>query len=86
MKTRSPETVKMMRTNQLPDGMEEISPMISTPGNKFGIDFSLVENPQLPADHPLAKGEFWWYGAAGTWFGINPIQDTVSTTIVYQFN
>ena len=51
--------------------------MISTPGNKFGIDFSLVENPQLPADHPLAKGEFWWYGAAGTWFGINPIQDTV---------
>ena len=72
-----PETVKMMHTNQLPDGMEEISPMISNPGNKFGIDFSLVENPQLPADHPLAKGEFWWYGAAGTWFGINPIQDTV---------
>jgi len=51
--------------------------MISTPGNQFGIDFSLVTNPDGKTDHALAKGEYWWYGYGGTWFGINPIQDTV---------
>jgi CubicO group peptidase (beta-lactamase class C family) len=70
-----PETVKLMHTNQLPDSIAQINPMIGNPGNTFGIDFALVARPDGTADHALAKGEYWWYGVGGTWFGINPEQD-----------
>jgi CubicO group peptidase (beta-lactamase class C family) len=72
-----PETVVLMHTNQLPDNIPEINPMIGNPGNTFGIDFALVERPDGTADHARAKGEYWWYGVAGTWFGINPEQDLI---------
>ena len=72
-----PDTVKMMHTNQLPEAVEHISPMMGNPGNEFGIDFALVSHPDGSTDHVLAKGEFWWYGIGGTWFGINPVQDLV---------
>lgn len=77
-----PETVKMMHTNQLPDTIEQISPMMGNPGNQFGIDFALVSNPDGTTDHVLAKGEFWWYGIGGTWFGINPVQDLVMVGMI----
>ena len=70
-----PETVKLMHTNQLPDNIPNISPLIGGPGNTFGLDFAIVEDPQAPNDHKLAKGEYWWYGIGGTWFGVNPVQD-----------
>jgi CubicO group peptidase (beta-lactamase class C family) len=72
-----PETVKLMHTNQLPDNIEFINPMMGNPGNKFGLDFALVDTPDGTTDHALGKGEYWWYGIGGTWFGINPVQDTV---------
>jgi CubicO group peptidase (beta-lactamase class C family) len=72
-----PETVKLMHTNQLPSSIAEINPMIGNPGNTFGVDFAIVERPDGTADHALAKGEYWWYGVGGTWFGINPVQDTI---------
>lgn len=72
-----PETVKMMHTNQLPDGIAQIHPMVGNPGNTFGIDFAIVDKPTGQVDHLLGKSEFWWYGIGGTWFGINPTQDTV---------
>ena len=72
-----PETVELMHTNQLPPSVEQINPMIGSPGNTFGLDFAIVERPDGVTDHALAKGEFWWFGIGGTWFGINPIQDTV---------
>ncbi len=72
-----PETVKMMHTNQLPAAVTEISPLVGNPGNQFGIDFALVKDPDGKADHALAKGEYWWYGIGGTWFGINPVQDLI---------
>ena len=70
-----PETVKLMYTNQLPADLVEIAPPFR--GNVFGIDFAIVDNPDPNSDHALAKGEYWWFGVAGTWFGINPIQDTI---------
>ncbi|HVR31038.1 MAG TPA: serine hydrolase domain-containing protein [Thermoanaerobaculia bacterium] len=72
-----PETVALMHTNQLPEAIPEINPMIGGPGNVFGIDFALVARPDGTADHPLAKGEYWWYGVGGTWFGINPVEDLI---------
>ncbi len=72
-----PETVKLMHTNQLPDSIEYINPMIGNPGNTFGLDFAIVENPDGKTDHELGKSEYWWYGIGGTWFGINPTQDLI---------
>ena len=80
-----PETVELMHTNQLQPSIEQIHPMIGNPGNTFGLDFAIVERPDGRADHALAKGEYWWYGIGGTWFGINPIQDTVVVGMIQSF-
>ncbi|MCY3810879.1 MAG: serine hydrolase [Gammaproteobacteria bacterium] len=80
-----PETVALMHTNQLPDHIAFISPRVATPGNTFGIDFSIVEEPDGTTDHALAKGEYWWYGIAGTWFGINPVQDVFIVGMIQNF-
>ncbi len=70
-----PETVKLMHTNHLPDGVTDMGPLYR--GNRFGLDFSIVTDPNPATDHERAKGEYWWYGIGGTWFGINPVQDLV---------
>lgn len=79
------ETVKLLHTNQLPENIDFINPMIATPGNTFGIDFAIVEQPDGTTDHALAKGEYWWYGAGGTWFGINPVQDLFIVGMIQKF-
>jgi len=80
-----PETVELMHTNQLPENIDFINPMIGNPGNTFGIDFAIVEQPDGETDHPLGKGEYWWYGAGGTWFGINPVQDLFIIGMIQKF-
>jgi len=80
-----PETVALMHTNQLPGHIDFISPRVATPGNTFGIDFAIVEEPDGTTDHALAKGEYWWYGIAGTWFGINPVQDVFIVGMIQNF-
>ena len=70
-----PETVALMLRSQLPAGLGFIDPRVATPGNTFGIDFAIVEEPDGATDHRLAKGEAWWYGIGGTWFGVNPTQE-----------
>ena len=70
-----PETVKLMHTNHLPDGVTDMGPLYR--GNRFGLDFSIVTDPNPATDHERARGEYWWYGIGGTWFGINPVQDLV---------
>ena len=70
-----PETVELMHTNHLPAGVTDMGPIYR--GNHFGLDFSIVTDPNPATDHERAKGEYWWYGIGGTWFGINPVQDLV---------
>ncbi|MCY3965336.1 MAG: serine hydrolase [Acidobacteria bacterium] len=70
-----PETVKLMHTDHLPEGVTDMGPLYR--GNRFGLDFSIVTDPNPATDHERARGEYWWYGIGGTWFGINPIQDLV---------
>ena len=78
------ETVKMMHSSQLPDSIEQIHPLVGNPGNEFGIDFALVTRPNGNADHVLGKGEYWWHGIGGTWFGVNPVQDLVIVGMIQQ--
>ena len=70
-----PETVELMHTDHLPENVTDMGPLYR--GNRFGLDFSIVTDPNPATDHERAKGEYWWYGIGGTWFGINPVQDLV---------
>jgi len=70
-----PETVELMHTDHLPASVTGMGPLYR--GNRFGLDFSIVTDPNPATDHERAKGEYWWYGIGGTWFGINPVQDLV---------
>ena len=70
-----PETVELMHTDHLPASVTDMGPIYR--GNRFGLDFSIVTDPNPATDHERAKGEYWWYGIGGTWFGINPVQDLV---------
>ncbi|MYF96146.1 MAG: serine hydrolase, partial [Holophagales bacterium] len=70
-----PETVKLMHADHLPANVTDMGPLYR--GNRFGLDFSIVTDPNPATDHERARGEYWWYGIGGTWFGINPVQDLV---------
>ncbi|MYD85308.1 MAG: beta-lactamase family protein [Acidobacteria bacterium] len=66
----APRTVEMMATNFLsPEALETMRP-----GQGFGLDFATVHDPAA-AGEPYAKGTYYWGGAAGTWFWIDPRTD-----------
>ena len=66
----APRTVEMMRTNFLsPQALATMRP-----GQGFGLDFATVHDPAT-AGEPYAKGSYYWGGAAGTWFWIDPRTD-----------
>jgi CubicO group peptidase (beta-lactamase class C family) len=74
----SPRTVELMRTNVLPAGMP-----ILTPGAQFGLDFA-VTNDVVAAGGYYGKGTFWWGGAAGTWFWIDPVNELIMIGMIQQ--
>jgi CubicO group peptidase (beta-lactamase class C family) len=47
----------------------------------FGYDFAVVLDPAA-LKSPLGKGTYWWWGAAGTWFWIDPANDVVFVGII----
>jgi len=66
----SDESVKQMRSNQLPAGMAEIP---GYPGNQFGLDFAIVVDPAR--NNGMSEGSYWWWGIGGTWFWIDPVEN-----------
>jgi len=61
----SEDTLRLMRINQLPEGVHVNFPDLDLPGTGFGLGFSLLEQPQ--PDYPTAsRGEYGWGGMAGT--------------------
>lgn len=81
-----PETVKLMSANHLPPQL-----MDNDIGAKFwgtlrygygyGYDFGVFVDPGL-ADSPVGKGTFYWDGAAGTWFWVDPVNDIIFVGMV----
>lgn len=69
----SKQAAKLMHTNQLPDGIENIGPFY--PGNSFGLDFAVVNDSKAAGGVP--EGSYWWWGIAGTWFWIDPVEDII---------
>jgi CubicO group peptidase (beta-lactamase class C family) len=74
----SPRSVELMRTNVLPPSLP-----IFTPGAGFGLDFA-VYTDVVAAGGYYGKGTFFWGGAAGTWFWIDPANDLIVVGMVQQ--
>jgi CubicO group peptidase (beta-lactamase class C family) len=67
-----PETIALMMTNQLPDGVWMRFPMTGElAGKGYGLAGALTLQPS-PFDHGNSTGEFWWGGVAGTQWWISP--------------
>ena len=69
----SEDAIDLMRSNQLPAAVAEIGQPY--PGNVFGLDFAIVENSETFQSAPI--GTHWWWGIAGSWFWIDPVNNTV---------
>jgi CubicO group peptidase (beta-lactamase class C family) len=69
-------TVELMRTNVLAEGVAVDTYGPSQPGIGFGLDFAIVMDPAV-ANTPEGRGSFYWGGAFGTWFWIDPTNDLV---------
>jgi CubicO group peptidase (beta-lactamase class C family) len=74
----SPRTVEIMRTNVLAPNMP-----IFSPGAGFGLDFAVYTEP-VAAGGYYSKGTYWWGGAAGTWFWIDPSSDLIVIGMIQQ--
>ena len=68
-----PETVELMRRNQLPQGVENIGPFF--PGNQFGLNVAVVNDS--PAAGYLPEGTYWWWGIQGAWCWIDPSNNAI---------
>ncbi|MFT7130575.1 MAG: CubicO group peptidase (beta-lactamase class C family), partial [Gammaproteobacteria bacterium] len=65
------ETLDLMRSNQLNDGVSVQFPTWKMPGTVFGLGFAL--KAELSADEPAgALGEYHWGGLAGTHLWMSP--------------
>jgi CubicO group peptidase (beta-lactamase class C family) len=78
-------TIDMMHTNVLSDQVlnqnEGIGQARFSPAQGFGYDFAVVLDPER-AGRQVGKGSYWWWGAAGTWFWIDPTNDLVVIGII----
>ncbi len=76
----APLTVELMHRNHLPRDYPE---MRAGGGTGFGLDFAVVMDP-VAADS-ISAGEYYWGGAAGTWFWIDPKEDLIFVGMIQQF-
>jgi CubicO group peptidase (beta-lactamase class C family) len=76
----APSTVRLMSANHVPQslltgewgvGLQQLRP-----GFGYGYNCAVLFDP-LEANLPDGKGTFFWDGAAGTWFWVDPTNDIV---------
>jgi CubicO group peptidase (beta-lactamase class C family) len=76
----SPASVQLMSTNHLAanllTGEFGIGAQVMRPGLGYGYDCAVEYDP-AEANLPDGRGTFFWDGAAGTWFWIDPTNDVV---------
>ena len=66
----APRTVEMMRTNHVnPDPLKTMPA-----GTGWGMDFEVITDAAAAGESSPA-GTFRWWGIAGTWFWIDPVND-----------
>ncbi|WP_369026985.1 serine hydrolase domain-containing protein [Qipengyuania sp. RANM35] len=75
----SPKTVRLMRTNHLPNNADltEMSSSLFSEANNagtgFGLGFAMVIDPAKTL-MPSSMGEFYWGGAYSTAFFVDPVE------------
>ena len=76
----APATIKLMSSNHVPmdimNGKFGIGRHVMRPGFGYGFNVAVVYDPPT-AELPDGKGTFFWDGAAGTWFWVDPTNDIV---------
>jgi len=76
----APSSVRLMSSNhlapQLLTGEFGIGVHVMRPGFGYGYNCAVEYDPQL-ANLPDGRGTFFWDGAAGTWFWVDPANDIV---------
>ncbi|MBB6093705.1 CubicO group peptidase (beta-lactamase class C family) [Povalibacter uvarum] len=80
-----PETVELMRTNVLQPGAKVDLYGPSQEGIGFGMDFAVVLDTAA-AKTPMGLNSFYWGGAFGTWFWIDPTNDLVFVGMIQNLN
>ena len=84
----APSSVKLMGSNHLPPelltGAFSIGYQQMRPGFGYGYDCAVVFDP-AEANLPDGKGTFFWDGAAGTWFWVDPTNDIVFVGMIQRF-
>jgi CubicO group peptidase (beta-lactamase class C family) len=70
------ETVKIMHTNVLQSDVRVKFGGSNGNGIGFGMDFAIVLD-QVASKNNMPKESFYWGGAYGTWFWIDPVNEVV---------
>jgi CubicO group peptidase (beta-lactamase class C family) len=71
------DTVKLMTENHIGGlnvAVDGTRPQPGAEAVRFGLDFAVYVDPKT-AGLPYGNGTFYWGGAAGTWFWIDPVND-----------
>lgn len=76
----APLTVDLMHRDQLPEAVKSIG--LGNRGTTFGLDFAIIEDTVEAEGY--SKGEYFWGGAAGTWFWIDPVENLVFIGMIQQ--
>lgn len=79
------DTVKLMRTNVLRPEVKVDLYGPSMEGVGFGMDFAIIMDP-AKATTPQGKDSYYWGGAFGTWFWIDPTNDVVFVGMIQNLN
>lgn len=80
-----PETVKLMHTSVLAPGVEVDLYSPDTRGLGFGLDFAIVQD-QAAAKTAQGPQSFYWGGAFGTWFWIDPVNQLIVIGMIQNLN
>jgi len=84
----SPASVTLMSSNHLAPhlltGEFGIGPHTMRPGFGYGYNCAVVFDPPT-ANLPEGRGTFFWDGAAGTWFWIDPKNDLFFLGMIQRF-
>jgi CubicO group peptidase (beta-lactamase class C family) len=78
-------SVKLMRTNVLAPGVFVDLYGPKQPGLGFGLDFAVLTSPEA-AHSPQGLNTFYWGGAFGTWFWIDPENEVVFVGMIQNLN
>lgn len=80
-----PETIDLITTNVLPEGAALSLGEGPIPGLGMGLTFgTITDSNTAPLNTPT--GSFFWGGAAGTWFWIDPVNELYFIGMVQVFN